>query len=336
MNNNMRKPDISVIIPVYNAEKHLQRCIDSLIDQSLESIELIFVDDGSDDGSASIISLAAEKDTRIRFFKQINKGPSAARNNGLTYAAGEYIMFCDSDDVVEKDWCERLLEAIREFPDAWISCGMTVRDEAGNKIASYNGNGRLLAKNDYWSVFADGLSGSPCNKIYRSDIIRQNALIFDESLMRGEDVLFNLAYLSAVDSIYTLKLSLYNYYQYSSLDTLTNRYHKDDFSLQVMLYAARKPYISEDDLNQFYRHYWIVLSKVLENNYKLNGEDNWIQRIRLNQKCIEYPEYQELLHLFGKNEMHPLAYSCLTSKWYLGYWMIQMASKFKHIREQKK
>ena len=325
----MNKPIISVIIPVYNAVEHLQRCVDSLLSQTLESLEFIFVDDGSEDGSIEVLKSAQEKDVRIHVFQQENAGPSSARNCGLHNAVGEYIMFCDSDDVVAKDWCEELLKTIREYPKAWINCGITFLDESGNEIDSYSGEEKLMAKDQYWYVFSNGLSGSLCNKIFRADIVCQNNIVFDETLRRGEDVLFNLSYLSVADSIYIIGRPLYYYYHYSSLDTLTNRYHKDEFAFQRMLYLARKPFIRNDDLHSFNWHYWIVFSKTLDDNIKLNTNDTWLKRIKLNQKCIEYPEYQELLHIFGKNEMHPLAYLCLVKKNYYGYKFIQYCSKIK-------
>ena len=332
----MEQPVISVIIPVYNTEKYLQRCIDALVGQTFPHIELLFIDDGSKDGSLKILDAAAKKDRRVRVFQQKNAGPSAARNRGLRHAEGEYIMFCDSDDTVEPEWCEEMLGMIREHPNAWNICGVVFRNEAGEAVASYGSQDAIQIDTDhYWWTFANGLSAQTWNKIYSAEILRSNQIQFDEELRRGEDVLFNLAYFSRANSIVVSDKKLYNYYQYQSMETLTGAYHKCDFEVAQMLYRARKPYISERDMESFQRHYWHILSNVLEDTLTKDKEDSLAGRIRLNQRSIETMDYQELLHLFGREEMHPLAYQCLAKKWYFGYWLIQKGSAIKQRKARK-
>ena len=106
--------EISVIIPVYNAEKYIAGCLDALCAQTFGDIEVLCVDDGSTDGSGSILAEYAGKDPRIRVFPQANSGPAAARNLGLKNAGGRYVMFCDADDSYRPDCCERMLRAMTE------------------------------------------------------------------------------------------------------------------------------------------------------------------------------------------------------------------------------
>ena len=100
---------VSIIVPVYNAEKTLERCVRSLMAQTLRSIEIILVNDGSRDQSLAICQRLAQEDGRIRLIDKPNGGVSSARNAGLDVARGDYVMFCDSDDWVEPDWCESMV-----------------------------------------------------------------------------------------------------------------------------------------------------------------------------------------------------------------------------------
>ena len=101
-------PEISIIVPVYKVEKYLNRCIDSILAQSFPDFELILVDDGSPDKSGKICDDYAAKDSRVKVIHKENAGVSAARNSGLAMSSGSYIMFCDSDDFVDKNWCGAL------------------------------------------------------------------------------------------------------------------------------------------------------------------------------------------------------------------------------------
>ena len=106
----MKHPKISIIIPVYNVEKYLDRCIDSIINQSLKDIEIILVDDGSPDNCPQLCDEWAKKDSRIKVIHKENAGLGMARNTGMQHATGEYIAFIDSDDYVDLDMYAKLLE----------------------------------------------------------------------------------------------------------------------------------------------------------------------------------------------------------------------------------
>ena len=101
-------PEVSIIVPIYNAEKYMEKCIDSILNQTLNDIEVILVNDGSSDNSATIADNYAKNDLRVRVIHQRNSGPSVARNNGIKLATGKYIGFVDSDDYIENTMYERL------------------------------------------------------------------------------------------------------------------------------------------------------------------------------------------------------------------------------------
>lgn len=116
------QPTVSVIVPVYNVEKYLARCVDSITSQTYENLDIILVDDGSTDNSGRICGEYAKKDTRIRVIHQKNKGASAARNCGITAASGNYIGFIDSDDWIDKDMYELLVNTAIEHHADIVRC----------------------------------------------------------------------------------------------------------------------------------------------------------------------------------------------------------------------
>ena len=114
---------ISVIVPIYNVEKYINRCIDSIIEQTYTNLEIILVDDGSTDNSGSICDEYAKKDNRIKVIHKENGGVSSARNVGLDTAIGQYITFVDSDDYIEKKYCEILLKTLKKQKADCVACG---------------------------------------------------------------------------------------------------------------------------------------------------------------------------------------------------------------------
>jgi len=327
----MHTPLVTIIIPVYNVEKYLQRCIDSLRAQTYENTEMIFVDDGSTDSSYQILQKAAEMDPRIRLFSQKNAGPSAARNLGMDNCTGEYIMFCDSDDTVEPTWTEKMVEAIREYPDAWVVCEVETCSEDGNRQHVYRHQGpvEIEKKEGYYCLFTEGISAFPVNKVFSGEIIEKYGIRFDPKRKHGEDVFFGLDYLDHCSRILVVCEPLYHYYKYEVAERLTNRYHKWDFWTTRDLYVKRKAYISDRDLTAFQRKYWQMLSGELERTMKLCTDETIFGRIRMNQEFVRSQEYQELLSLVGRAEMNAAAFACLKMGRYDAYWLIQKMHQLK-------
>ena len=121
--------DISIIVPIYNAEKYLNRCIDSLVNQTKKELEIILINDGSTDSSEDIIN--SYKDSRIKHFSNKNQGIGKTRNFGLKKATGKYIMFCDSDDYLEKDTCEEMFKKIEEDNLDLVICDFFIETDQG-------------------------------------------------------------------------------------------------------------------------------------------------------------------------------------------------------------
>ena len=132
MTKQKKSPEISIIVPVYKVEKYLNECIDSILAQTFTDFELILVDDGSPDNCPALCDAAAEKDSRVRVIHQQNKGLSGARNAGIDVARGNWLSFIDSDDTVEKTFCEKLYRAATESGAELAACNMLFLEVDGS------------------------------------------------------------------------------------------------------------------------------------------------------------------------------------------------------------
>lgn len=227
------EPLVSVIVPAYNVEKYLTECLDSIIGQTYRNIEVIIVDDGSEDGTWSIIEAYMASDQRVKGIRQANKGVGAARNNGISQATGEWLLFVDSDDFIEVDTLSRLLQ---ETDPVEVLCF--------NAIAFYDFDDRQgyeeVAYNDYdikdhLKVY-DGVSfyqkyysyAQPCLKLYRSDFIKGNHLSFPEGII-GEDIEFWLKVCIKASRIAYMDLTAYHRrYRPGSVMTSVDGDHLED------------------------------------------------------------------------------------------------------------
>lgn len=229
-------PKISIIIPVYNAEKELNKCIDSIICQTQQDIEIILVDDGSTDGSLSICQEYAEDDCRVKVIHQKNAGVSAARNTGIGMATGRYIGFVDSDDWIEPDMFKRLLqEGKRTGADVVMCDATTVYDNGRTQtdtITQLSSN-RILEKADFTPSLLLEMAGSAWRCIYKNDRysakLRKYPLAFPLGVKFSEDRIFNLYAFGQANQVCYLKESYYN--RYINLKSAVHRFHSDYFEV---------------------------------------------------------------------------------------------------------
>ncbi|WP_010237898.1 glycosyltransferase [Clostridium arbusti] len=194
---------ISIIVPIYNVEQYLSRCLDSIISQTYTNLEIILVDDGSTDDSWSICKKYAKIDKRIVLIKQENKGVSSARNEGIRIATGEYIAFVDSDDYIDNDMYEILYNLMNENNNIDLAICETVKDNIKSKsdISILNRNETLKALFNMKSF-----RGYIFNKLFRKSIIEKNNLTFNKDIYICEDLLFCFNYvLNIRNAIYSME-----------------------------------------------------------------------------------------------------------------------------------
>ena len=206
-------PIITVIIPAYNAEQTIDKCVSEILLQDYQNIEIIIVNDGSTDATAQICDRLRKNDKRIRVIDKENGGVSSARNCGLSCASGEYIMFCDSDDYPLQGWISKLYEGINHEKIDLAMCRY-IRGGEDSQI-TLTGDNIVYKKESAWKLFTEILLTSPVNKIYKREIIEENHLKFNTRKSNGEDLSFNLEYLSHCSGdIFLVQDTLY-YYNYT-------------------------------------------------------------------------------------------------------------------------
>lgn len=254
----MESKKISVIIPVYNAEKHLDDILSDLISQTYKNMEIIIVNDGSSDGSMDIIEKYHRLDKRITTISVENHGPSSARNIGLRNATGEFVRFIDADDRIPKDSMEKMLEPFLKYEDIDLVIGnyRCIPDKGyftGSKIRS-----REINKEELVELFLGYIKtfyfGVPWNKLFRKSIIQEYSISFNEKIMWCEDFLFNIEYFKKTNKAYLLntKCGVYQYYIREDGITcnLKNRKWEELQKIDELRYCAAKEYccqyISED------------------------------------------------------------------------------------------
>ena len=238
---------ISIIVPVYNVEKYLASCLDSLLTQTMKEIEIICVDDGSKDGSLSILQDYAKKDKRIIVVKQENSGRSIARNVGLAKASGKYVMFCDSDDMYDPSMCKKMMDKMDQFETDLAVCGISIEYEAHTEIKDSDDNYYRL--NYSGKIFIDDdvirkTDASVCNKIFRNDLIKKYEVKFPEKL-NNEDYFFYNAYMSIAKTCYFLNRKLYKYIRHDG-SIMSENFDKNVYSPDHLLVAKK--------LFSFYQH----------------------------------------------------------------------------------
>ena len=217
---------ISIIIPVYNTGKYLNRCIDSIICQTYKDLDIIIVDDGSLSETSDICDSIAEADSRIRVFHKQNEGVSVARNYGLSYAKGDYVGFVDSDDWIAPNMYERLLVQLTQNKVDIVYCdALTIWDNGNELLDTFENilQSQNLKRSDITPPMLFEMAGSVCRGLYRRDVLEN--LHFPVGLKFSEDRFFNLQALSKCDSIYYLKEAFY--YRYMRADSCANSFHYD-------------------------------------------------------------------------------------------------------------
>lgn len=238
---------ISVIIPVYNVEKYLNRCLKTVVEQTLKEIEIILIDDGSNDSSLKICQQYKNNDSRIKIFSKKNEGLGLTRNYGINKASGEYIAFLDSDDYIELDFYEKLYKNIKKNNTDAVFGNIKLCTKNGqirqndvipfkNKIVTakkyiYN----LLHVPDKLEYGKKYMGMCVWRALYKRKIIEKNQIKFEsERKYISEDILFNIDFCMASNKISFVE-NAYYYYCYNN-GSLTKTYRTDRFEKDIILY----------------------------------------------------------------------------------------------------
>lgn len=288
------KPEISIITPIYNTEPYVANCLESLRQQSLQNIEIICVDNGSTDNSVQLVRKLMDQDKRIVFISKPGGRQGHARNEGLKIARGEFVGFVDSDDKVDGDFFEKLLDSARRL-EADISVGnMVLHNE---KTASNGSFWITKVVDEFTAAGIDCVSetedkvklvhaNSNCNKIFRTSFIRDHEILFPEGVA-FEDNLFNLKSVLLAQKIAVRNDSMYYYVQREKANSTTDEAFKKDhvfdiFIVGTMMYEFLKSSGEHSALwdRAFFRYMVVNHYLALLWRQDQRGRDRFITHIR--------------------------------------------------------
>ncbi len=260
-------PKISIVVPIYNVEKYLVQCVNSIINQTLTDIEIILVDDGSPDNCPKICDDYAKKDSRIKVLHKKNGGLSSARNAGIKVATGEYIGFVDSDDYIELDMYEKMYSIAKQYEVDFVMSDYYRFNDDNKVIATLDIDEGIYDKEKIKKdIFPSLIMGddinygsllSVCYCLYRRDLFIKNNLMFDEEVKYSEDNLFSSIIGYKASSFYYMKGSyLYNY-RYNP-NSISKTYKPDAWLVYLKMNNRLKKLFwnvrDYDFRNQLYAH----------------------------------------------------------------------------------
>lgn len=227
-------PFYSIIVPVFNTQDYLHRCLDSVCNQTFSSWECLIVDDGSMDESAKICDEYSNLDSRFKVFHKKNEGVSVARNLALKEACGEYIVFLDSDDWLETNMLQKIADIV-DKKDEMVVIGIAIYDGV-SVYGEYVPTSDLI-EIDKMQIFP-GWFNSPYSKVYSKKFLQENKIIFPEGISLAEDMFFSYLCLSKVGSIPCIKEPLYYYYTHrkdSACNTIDVKRIQDEIAAIKLL-----------------------------------------------------------------------------------------------------
>ena len=247
---------VSIILPTYHVEDYINQCLESVCGQSYTNIEVIVVIDGSKDNSLQIAKEWEKKDSRVIVVEQENKGSGPARNHGLSLATGQYVMFVDPDDWIEKEMLETLMNEVKKYHADFLTTGCCTEyyDKEGKLYRTEidRFQNEFLPDADhvhqkYVELLLAGGMGAPTKKIYRMDIIKKNQILFPD-LRRSQDIVFNYRYVDCIQNMIVFDSHFYHYRV--EIETYQKKIHVNYYQTVCLLYS---------EINQRLKKWGVVL-----------------------------------------------------------------------------
>lgn len=315
---------VSVIVPVYNVEKYIEKCLNSLVNQTLKEIEIIMVNDGSPDNSQNIIDKYVKKYPRkVKSYIKENGGQGSARNFGLEKAEGEYIGYVDSDDFIELDMYEKLYNKAKKNDLDIVVCGSYNVTELGNKTIELD---RELFKDKKKNAFFGRMA--VWNKIYKKELLINNKATFRSKLWY-EDLDFTLKTLSTAKKVGYVNKPFYNYLIREG-STMNNSNVDRNLEILLAFDEVVKNKLLEDyhDIIEFLAVDHIYISAVVR---VVNAKADKNKKKEVIKKLIDYvktnfPNYKKNKYLYTLTRNRKIVYTLINLKW---YWLIKLIFKIK-------
>ncbi len=305
----------SIIVPVYKAEDTIERCVESIRKQTIKDIEIILVDDGNIDMSGEKCEEQARLDNRVKVIHQDNSGPSVARNSGIKIASGSWVTFCDADDEMLEDACEKYLKKASEGAYDVVIADIYRVSNNQNHIRLFDEGTLWKNKKDIDALinltmcyklnpFADnvGISkfgyGGPWNKAIKLSLLKKYNIVFPESIRQYEDRLFNMRVYSHATSIGYVSSPVYKYY--ATENSLTRGRSSDIFELNQRIFSEYKDFFKDNSVENADKAFDVMVTErfiffirnAFSNRIKF-GE--FVENYKLVKKILRLPVYAESL-----------------------------------------
>lgn len=346
----MTSPKVSVIVPVYNVEKYLYRCIDSLINQTFKDIEIIAVNDGSTDNSLNILNEYCEKDNRVRVINRQNSGVSESRNKGIENSTGDYILFVDSDDWIDEDMIKQMYYHGKSSDSDIVMCSYMREFENHSKeklfdlvdITVYEDddvkklNRQIIGPINKELSSGEGIDslGTIWAKLYKSDLIKKsgNKFIDLREIGSAEDTLFNIFILKHANRITFINKPYYHYWK-GNEESLTSGYNPNLIKQWESLFKYIENFIKENNLGSDFhealnnriamsmlglglnecnkKNKLSTIKKVKNLSLILNND--LISKSYKNFDVNKFPIHWRLFYIFNKNKMAFSSYCMLNA-----------------------
>lgn len=270
---------VSIVIPVYNVEKYLEECVESIVNQTYNNLEIILIDDGSTDNTGQICEKLSCENEKIIALHQENSGVSAARNCGIRAASGRYIMFLDGDDYVLHNIVECFVNEMKNFD--LVMSGYVIVDKRGVISRQHYDDRKFLSSKEFadqFYVYFPTIFNFVWGKLYNLDIIKNNNILFKEDIMMGEDLIFNVEYYCHVNKIHVLA-DEYLYYRVVN-ESLSRKHYSNVEKMNVKYFGAAKKFMEKEGCfsgKNLLKYYEVMLEDYL---YALTilFQDSYIKR----------------------------------------------------------
>lgn len=338
---------VSVIIPIYNCDKYIGQCVETLINQTLKECEFIFINDGSIDNSLSILKGFEKKDSRVKVINQTNQGVSVARNVGLNIATGEYIGFVDGDDYVEKDYFKRLYECAKENSCDIVFVDWKSKQEGYESILNLSFQKEVLLNKTYieremypFFLKEDSLN-SVCNKIFKRKLIIDNNISFPKGVALGEDAAFNIKVFTVANNCYYIDFAGYNYREVegsATRDIISKDYFKSTLSVYKETHEEFEKWsLSDEEIKRLKSIKFI--NNVMAYTYvyfKPNEKNKLRDRFRYIRQMINTEEVGQAIKtckddvLIGKGRYEKTLLHMVEKKYVLGIYLITTYSRIRN------
>lgn len=310
---------VSIIIPVYNKEKYLKECLNSIVNQSLRTVEIIIIDDGSTDNSKKICEEFLS-DERVSYYYQDNEGLASARRSGIDRANGEYIGFIDGDDWIELNMFEKMYNTAKEYNADVVFCNRMYNNDSYRPSkdlpTGYYDREKILSEVLPRSLAYIGKNGekraiswSNCRRIYRKKMLEDNNIVFDKRFRRSQDLQLTYESMLVAKGFYHLGDD-YFYHARTVPDSLARGYTKNMWSLYIplieRLYQDTENFKEVDLMDQMHLRAFFFVTDCIENEFKPLCPNDKMTRIEKIDEIIQHPICERFYGHIEVEKLSPL------------------------------